>query len=252
MSNYITLDSVIQDYLNESEQSNTKYFKLFHIAFRGMEDLGIDFFYKIQSVKLPVNANLTVTLPANYLNWTKVGVLNNRGEIIPMYYNPNLTTYADLSPDRLEKTQDDTLSLNGGWGVNTWWNYWNGTAYTNVYGVPSGAPFVGDFKIDTNNGVILLNERFRYDYVMLEYVASSTENQEYMIPMQFREALISWLRWKDNISIPVKTHMANSNIMIRRKEYYNDRRLAISRWKPIRKSEIYQSSQEMTRLAIKS
>jgi len=49
-------------------------------------------------------------------------------------------------------------------------------------------------KIDTENGVILLNESFAYDYLMLEYVASPMVGQEYYLPMQFREALISWLR----------------------------------------------------------
>ncbi|NBU53771.1 MAG: hypothetical protein EBS33_05295, partial [Alphaproteobacteria bacterium] len=82
-TSYITLESCITDYLTESEQSNHKYFKLFNLAFRGMDELGLDFFYRIQSVKLPVNANFTVTLPADYLNWTKVGILSPKGDIIP-------------------------------------------------------------------------------------------------------------------------------------------------------------------------
>src|SRR6185369_8460708 len=106
---FITLDSIITDYLNESEQSNHKYFKLFHLSFRGMEMLGIDFFYQIRSVKLPVLSTKTVYLPANYLQYTKVGVYNSSGEIIPLKYNSKLTTYADLLPNRIEKTQDDTL-----------------------------------------------------------------------------------------------------------------------------------------------
>lgn len=249
---YITLDSVVTDFLNEAEYSNHKYFRLWHIAFRGLENLGLDFFYQVKSVKIPINSNLTVPLPADYLNWTKCGVLNDRGEIIPLYYNDKLTNYADLLPGRLTKTQDDSLSSTCDWGVNTWFNYWNGSGYTNIYGVPSGAPFIGNFKIDTSNGVILLNENFAYEYLMFEYVASPKEGEEYYLPIQFREALISWLRWKDAISSNVKTHVQNSSIGMRRKDYYNDRRLAIAQWKPIRQSEMYQSSQEMTRLSIKS
>ena len=249
---YISLDSVVKDYMNEAEQSNHKYFKLWHIAFRGLEDLGLDFFYQIKAVKRPINSNLTVTIPADYIQWTKVGLLNSRGEIIPLYYNDKLTTYADLLPDRIEKTQDDSLLCAGGWGVNTWCNYWNGYSYTNIYGVPSGQPFVGSFKIDTVNGVILLNEHYNHDYLMLEYVSSPQQGEEYYLPMQFREALISWLRWKDIISTNAKTHVANSNILMRRKDYYNDRKNAIAKWKPVRVYEMYQSSQEMTRLSVKS
>ena len=48
--NYITIDSVINDYIDESEQSVHKYAKLYNIAVRGMEKLGLDFFYKIRTV----------------------------------------------------------------------------------------------------------------------------------------------------------------------------------------------------------
>lgn len=248
---YITLDSIITDYLNEAQLSNNSYFRIFHIAYRGMEDLGMDAFYKVQSVKLPINSNLTVTLPADYLNWSKVGVLNSVGAIIPLNYNDTLTTFADLQPDRLTVTQDDTLGVPI-WGNAVWYNYWNGYAYTNIYGLPSGSPFVGSFKVDTTNGVILLDENFQYDYIILEYIASPQPGCEYYVPVQFREALISWLRWKDAQSTNVKTHMANSSIQMRRADYYNDRRHALAKWKPIRRSEIYQSSQEMTRLTVRS
>ena len=48
---YITLDSIVTDYLNESEQGQNKYYKVWQIAWRGMEDLGLDFFYQVKSVK---------------------------------------------------------------------------------------------------------------------------------------------------------------------------------------------------------
>jgi hypothetical protein len=249
---YIPLDSVINDYLLQSEQSVNKYYKVWHLAFRGLEDLGIDFFYGVKAVKLPINSNMTVTLPADYLNWTKVGVLNDRGEIVPLYYNDKLTTYADLLPNRTTVTTDDTLLCCDGWGLNTWCNYWNGNSYVNIYGVPSGAPFVGGFKIDTVNGVILLEEHFRYDYVMLEYVSSPKQGQEYYLPVQFREALIAWITWKDGKAKTIKSHMQLGNNRDNKHEYYNERRIAIARWKPTRIYEMYQASQEQTRIAIKT
>jgi hypothetical protein len=250
---YIPLDSVINDYLNESEQSVNKYFKIFHLAFRGFEQLGIDFFYRIQAVKLPVNANKTVTIPANYLNWTKIGRLNSKGEIIPLWYNDKLTTYADLSPDRLTKTQDDTtIGVDWNNDGSTWGNYWNGSYYANIYGVPSGAPFAGSFKVDTENGVILLDEHYREDYLMLEYVASPVEGQEYYLPVQFREALIAWLFWKDGNAKGMRSHMQLGNKRDWRHEFYNERKNAIARWKPSRIYEKYQTHQEMSRQAIKT
>ena len=249
---YITLDSCINDYLAESEQSVNKYYKLWHLAFRGMEQMGLDFFYRIKSVKLPVNDNMTVTLPADFLQWTKVGILNNNGAIIPLYYNQNMTTYADLNPDRVQKTDDPASAWMSWDGNNTWCNYWNGSNYVTVYGVPSGEPFVGEFKIDTENGVILLNKRFNRDYIMLEYVSSPVEGQEYYVPVQFREALIAWLAWKDIQNMPNSRKGTLGDKRDRRDNFYNERRLAIARWKPSSIMGKYQSSQESSRLAIKT
>lgn len=245
---YIPLDSIIQDYLAESEQSNNKYFKCWHLCFRGFEQLGIDFFYRVKSVKLPVLANYTVQLPADYLNWTKVGVLNDKGEVIPLYNNEKLTTYADLSATRLTQTQDNSL---WDWSPNTWCNYWNGYAYTNIYGVPSGQPFLGSFKVDTVNGVVLLNENFNYSYIILEYLSSPVEGQEYYLPVQFREALIAWLWWRDKRAVNINRGQVGISMGLKN-DFINERRNAIARWKPTRISEMYQASQEQSRMAVKT
>lgn len=249
---WILIDECITAYMDEAEISNHKQFKLWQLAFRAMTELGLDAFYLVKSVKLPVNDNLTVQLPADYLNYSKVGVLNQQGEIIPMGVNNNLTVAFDLSPTRLEQTQDDTLvtqaNENGVW----WYNFWTGYGYGNLYGFPSGSPFIGSFKIDNANGVIVLSENFSYPYVMLEYVSSPVEGGEYYIPIQFKEAVIAYLRWKDIISIPSKTHVNNSNVLMRRKDYFNERRLAIARYDPIKLPDLYQWNLENQRLTVKA
>jgi len=249
---YIDLESVINDYLSESEQSNHKYFKLWHIAFRGFTELGIDFFWQVKSVKLPIESNLTVKMPNDWVQYSKIGVLNDRGEIIPMYYNNNLTTYSDLQPQRVSQTQDPTLVTLYQTNTPIWYNWWSGYGYTNIYGLPSGTPFVGGFKLDNANGLILLSEDFGYDYLMVEYIASPQDGGNYYLPMHFREALISYLRWKDIISTPAKNHVLNSNIAMRRKDFYNERRNAIARYRPIMLAEAYQANLEMQRLTVKA
>lgn len=249
---WIGLDECITDYMNEAELSNQKYFKLWHIAYRALTELGLDAFYAVKSVKLPVNANLTVTIPADYVQYSKVGVLNQQGEIIPMGVNNKLTVAFDLQPTRLEQTQDDTiptqLNENGVW----WYNYWNGYAYGNMYGLPSGTPYIGSFKIDNANGVIVLSENFSYPYIMLEYVSSPKEGGEYYLPVQFKEAVIAYLAWKDIRSIPVKTHVQNNNVDRRRRDFYNERRLAIARYDPVNMPDLYEWNLHQQRITVKA
>jgi len=249
---YISIDDPIYGYVDEAEMSEHRYFKLFNIAIRGMEELGLDFFYTIRSVKLPVNSNKTVFLPDDFLMESKVGVLNDRGEVIVLKQNNKLTTYADLNTNRKSKTEDNTLWDQFWFNSPTFWNWWNGYLFQNVYGFPSGAPFLGSFKFDKTNGVLLLNEDFFYDYIILEYVAAPAPKKgSYFIPVQFREALISYLRWKDIISLPNSRRGGLGDKRDRRHEYFNDRRLAIARWKPIQKEQAHIESMESNRLTIK-
>jgi hypothetical protein len=217
-----------------------------------MTELGLDFFYQIQSVKLPVNSNKTVNLPENYLNYSKIGVLNDVGEIIPLSYNSKLTNYADLNSDRISKVEDPQLFDFVQWNTPIWYNYWNGDAFTNLYGLPSGEPFVGSFKIDVQNNVIVLNPDFAYNYLMVEYIASPQEDGDYYVPIQFKEAVIAYIAWKDVRGIPSKTHVNNANVQMRRKDFYNERRLANARYKPLYLTEAYEWALKNQRLTVKA
>jgi len=249
---YCRIDEVINDYIVQSEQPNHKHFKLFHIAFRGMEQMGLSFFYKIRSVKLPVNANKTVTLPHDYINYSKVGVFNSNGEVICLKYNDKLSTFADLLPDRQIKTEDDSLFNLFQFNFPIFYNWWNGYNFQNLFGIPSGGPFIGSFKVDNTNGVILLNQDFIYDYLLIEYVASPKEGEDYYIPIQFRQALIAWIGWQDINFIAAKTHVANANVNMRRHDFFNERRLAIAAYRPLYLQEAFEWSLENERLCIKS
>lgn len=248
---WIDLDQCINSYISESEQSVHKFFRLWQLAFRIMTELGIDFFYQIQSFKLSINSNLTVQLPANCLKWKKIGVLNAVGEIIPLKYNDKLTGYAQFSSDRLQKTQDNTLFNWYQGNAPIWYNWWDGSTFQNLYGIPSGAPFVGSFKVDNNTGVILLNENFCYDYVMVECIVEPQQDQVYYVPIQFKEAIIAGLSWLDIRSIPSKTHVNNSNVMMRRKEFYNQRRLAWAKYRPFNLMEAYEWALTNVRMTVK-
>lgn len=248
---WVSLDDAITSYLDESEQSNTKYFKLWNLAYRALTELGLDFFFSVKSVKLPVNPNLTVTLPEDYLNYTKVGILDNQGQIIPLSVNNNLTTSFDLQPTRLEQVVDPTIVTAYSPQGIVWWNYWNGYGLSNLYGLPSGSPFVGQFKIDAGNGVVVLDINFTFDYIMLEYIAAPMPGGEYYVPVQFKEAVISYLRWKDIISLPASRKGTLGDKRDRRSEYYNERRLAIARYDAVNLTDLYEWNLKNQRITVK-
>ena len=251
---FITLDSCITDYLDEAELSIHKYSKCFSAAFRAMDDLGIDFFYQIRTVVLPVNANRTVNTPSNCLKVVKVGAINQAGEVMALNINYNLTSYADLFPNRIAKIEalapPDSL-VNLDLNVNAFNNFWSDNTFSTLYGLPSGAPFIGQYKVDDANGVLILDPSFAYDYVVLECVMLPQEGEEYYVPIQFREAIIAFISWKDIKSLPNTRRGTLGDKRDRKHDYYNERRLAIARYKPFMPEEMHQLNIANTRLTVK-
>ena len=185
------------------------------------------------------------------LQWTKVGVLNSNSEIIPLTYNSKLTTYAAFSPDRLSKAVDDSLFNVFKFNSPIWYNFWNGFQYTTLYGMPSGGPFLGTFKIDLSANLILLSPDFCYDYVMLECVMPPKEGEVYYVPVQFAEAIVAGLAWLDIRSLPTTRRGGLGDKRERKREFYNQRRLAWARYRPLRLDDAYSWSQTNTRRTVK-
>lgn len=251
---WVPLEEPLTAYLSESEQSQHKYYKCWQLAFRAMRDLGIDSFYPIKSQKLPVNANKTVTLPNDYIKYTKIGVLNQNGEVATLKRNPNLTFYADQLPDRLEKNHDDTL-LTTFLPDNApfyYWNYYDGDTWCNLYGIPSGSVEFGSFNISEAEGVVVLSNFFPYDYLIIEYLAVPSDNGKYFIPQEFYEAVIAFIRWKDTIDMPTNRRANVSEKAMRRHEYFNERRLARARYKPLYFQEARDWISACQRMVVKS
>lgn len=246
------IDTVINGYLNRSEQSIHKFAKCWHIAFDGMDQMGLDFFYQIKSVKIPVLSNLTAPIPDDFLMESKIGVLNNRGELIPMAYNNKLTTYADLNPNRIAKTQDNTLFNFYQFNAPIWYNYWENGSMTTLYGLPSGSPFIGSYKMDKVNGVILLSENFPYPYIMLEYVASPQQGGVYYIPIQFKEALMWFIAWQDISMLPSTRRGNMGDKEQRKRNFFNERRKAAAQYNPVQLEAAYQWNLENQRLTVKA
>lgn len=247
-----TLEECINLYIDRSEQSNHKYFKLWNIGSSLLEKMGINFFYQVQSIKLPINSNFTVNLPDNYIQWCKVGVLNGCGEIIPLDYNNKLTLFADLQTNRLAQTQDNSLFNFYFANSGIFYNYWNGETFENLYGLPSGGPFVGSFRIDNTNGLIVLNDFFQYSYCVLEYLAAPAEGTELRLPVQFKEAMVAGLGWQDNYFKPSSSHMQRGDKESLKHNFYNELRLAKAQYKPWSLEESYEWNLKNQRETVKA
>lgn len=250
-ANWVKLDSIIYEYISEAELSANKYFKLYHIAYRGLQDLGLDFFNQIKSVKLVVNANKTVNLPADFLQYTKIGILNGLGELIPLRYNDKLTSFNDLHLTRLSDTSSLDFAGYYSFSSPTFYNYWDGNGLGNLYGISGAGLYGGGFKIDNTNGVILLDASFSYSELIMEYSAAPDESQDLYAPIEFREALIAWIAWRDLANLQTSRRGNLGDKRDRRHEWFEARRLGMGKYRPFYLDQAYMNNQETMRLSIK-
>jgi hypothetical protein len=66
----------------------------------------------------------------------------------------------------------------------------------------------------------------------------------------FREALVSWLAWKDN-ELSLKGRKLGVPVSELKSNFYNERRHAIAQWNPLDLNQAYEWNLENQRLTVK-
>lgn len=194
---YTPLKTIVSYTLDEMDKSMGDFDKAWIIAFRALVDLGYNISFEPKTIRIPVNPNKTVTLPSDYLGWTKVGILNSNGEVSTLKVNNALTTYKDNNPNRIsELTSDIQNTVPMILGFPFFFNYFDNGLYYNLYGVGGGLIQYGECRIDERNRVIILNTDFRFDAIILEYLSSPQKDGDYQIETTLQEAVIAFIKWK--------------------------------------------------------
>ncbi len=246
MAQFQTIDQVVAAFMDANELTIHKEYSIQQKVIRCLRMLSLDSYGQLLTVKLPVNANFTVNLPDDYAQYTKIGVLNSGGEVVCLARNDKLTNLDDLFPNRLARVEDNTI-INW-WENNCWYNFWWDGSYYNLYGVPSGQPFVGEFTINEKNNLVILNPNFQFPYLIVEYLPTMAKNGNYQFPEQFYEAIMAYLDWQ---MLPLKAKGGGVWLNLKN-NYFNERRLAMARYKPFYVQDAYTINLENQRLVVKA
>lgn len=214
---YIPLKQVVSYVLDANNLPASDFDKLWVLAFRGLVDMQYEISAEPKTLRLPVQANKTVVLPPDYLGYTKIGLLNNKGEIVTLKVNNALTTLKDTNPNRLEYL---TPNVNTSVGVIVqsplYLNYFYNGYYNNYYGIRGGLIQFGECTVDEKNNVIVLPADFHYDDIMLEYISSPQKDSDYQIQIHEQEAIIAFIEWK--LKLGTDRHYYNSLKIARRRK----------------------------------
>lgn len=261
--NKVKLSQVIRDFIitldHDDYVSNASDTAIRNIALRGIREIGFDIGKKIRSIKLSVESNDTVTLPDDYADVSKIGVIGSDGIIRTLNHNSNLNYSqkyeVDSSGDATNETndseegplnifqnqifdrQDDKTSTSGSnvEDANTLFfeNYAFQGGSGRLYGVGGGsAP--GEYRINLDQNRIEIASNSSFTQLVMEYVADEARSTDPEVHVYAEEALRCYIYYKlceRKASVP-----ANEKARAR-SEWYNERRKANSRLSTFTKSE---------------
>ncbi len=199
MAKYQPLKEVVALLLDELDKSDGDQDRCWVLGWRALEKLHYNISAEPKTVRLPVNGNLTVNFPPDYVQWVKVGVMNQNGELCTLRVNKALTTYADNSPSRLSLLTSDIVNgwVGGNSGIPYLNFYNNGGYYQTLFGVgTAGVVTYGSCTIDEVNNLIVLDPNFQYNEVLFEYISSPERDTDYHVDTRLKEAIISFIKWK--------------------------------------------------------
>lgn len=198
VNKYVKLTRVVAMFLDETNKTFADKDKFWNIALRGYTKIGFAIAFRPKTVRLPINANLTVTLPPDYISWSKIGVMNSNNEISALKVNRALTTLADNNPNRLDYLTPDVgfTQMNNLVASPYFANYYYNGYYTPFFGLGNGLVQYSEITVDEANGVIVLGKNYPFADIMIEYLSSSKKDNDYIVETCCQEALIAFMKWK--------------------------------------------------------
>ncbi len=185
---------------------------IFH-AKRGMQEFSYDTLKSIKSQELNVPPELSVVIPQDYVNYTKVSWIDQLGVKRPIYPANNLTTNPFESPiqdskgvptqdsfgDNIEGTSvteerwrtanDDLINQDTTEGYDNWG--WGEQLLGQNYGMdPQHAQINGWFTINQREGKISFSSNLAEALIVLEYVSDGLAyDMDTQVPKLAEEAL---------------------------------------------------------------
>lgn len=230
---YEKLMTVISYFMDQHNHSIGDMDRFWIMGFRGLREIYRTVSAEPKTLRLTVNGNGTVTLPDDYIKWSKIGALNGDNTISTFAVNNNMTTWQDTSPNRIGQLVPDIPFSTDAIGLLAapyFLNFWNNGTFNPMFGTGNGLVQYSEIKVDERNGVIILGPNYPFDDLYLEYLSAPEKDVDYMIDTDCTEALIAFLEWK--------TRVGTEN------DFYNRLREARRKISPITLQEINQVLRE--------
>lgn len=257
--NKTKLSQVIRDFkITQSEDDfgvNVTDYALRNIALRGMREIGFDASRKIKSLKRTIDTNTdTIPLPDDFVDLTKVGIVDADGFVRVLGENKNInysrklnadsnTTTFDSQPMNVvanriinrenDKTSTSSDSSDDDLDYHVFENYLYEGGIGRLYGI-GGAHLPGSYRLNLDQNRIEIQTNDTFTDVVLEYIADEARSGDPEVHVYAEEALRNYMYYK---IIERKSTVPANEKQRARTEFYNELRKAKARLNNFTKEE---------------
>ncbi|MDA0345147.1 MAG: hypothetical protein O3C54_04210 [Proteobacteria bacterium] len=251
--NYVTLKQLIDDFVitmdSDDYISRVNDAMLRNVALRGIREFGFDVTSRIKSIKSSVNSNNTISLPSDYVDLVKIGVVGSDGVVYVLNQNKNINYSRKVSEtaspvedmggpmyieqNEVENREDDKTSTSGADVLTSedpfesyvFRNYIYENSLGGLYGI-GGGHGLGEYRINLDQNRIEIDTSNDVSEVVIEYIADEARSSNPLIHVYAEEALRAYMYYK---LCERKSIVPTNEKMRARSEYYNERRKAKAR-----------------------
>lgn len=256
--NKVKLSQIVRDFIltldGDDYASNASDVAIRNFALRGIREIGFDLGKKIKSQKLTIDtSNDTVPLPDDFVDFSKLGIVDEDGIIRPLVMNNNINySSKETSSTSTSDSQSGPLDIEANFVQNTeadksatgstpnrpddsfvFDNYTFAGGTGRLYGF-GGAQSAGHFRINLDDNRIEVELHTTATEVVMEYIADEARSTDPEVHVYAEEALRSYIYYK---IIERKSSVPANEKARARSEYYNERRKANARLSHFTKDE---------------
>lgn len=249
---------IVAQFLNSTDYGSQQFMRLYNMLIWGLKtEFNLDITGTFKTVILDVNANKTAELPCDYITYSKIGQLNDKGEVVTFKRNNQLSTMiTGVNDDRVKGAPivRGAVKIDSLYNYNSinYINYFNNGVTYRLYGADSGTINRGEYKVDEDQGFIFLSLDTQADQLVLEYLSSGFDDEccDYSVDVRAAECMKVYLRWQNAIDMPKKYNQ--SQIAGFKREFYNNKRLTRMRLNPFILNELEDAERTSRKLVAKS
>jgi len=262
---YTSIKDLVNNFMfaqdDDSFLSNVDRQRVVYYAKRSVQELYFDVLNEVISIEFDLNPTLIIPLPHDFVNYVRISWVDDRGKLHPLAIdNSSNLAQAYLQDNDYEYLYDDEGDILQGdhlQDLNNADNRVSGLYDEGIYPLSTTKNFNldrskifknGSYRIDKDRGIIQFSSEVKTRTIVLDYISDGLfqrEDSDIRIHKFAEEAAYNYVYW--NLIANHRNVPANEKARAR-KEWYNMRRVAKRRIKPIRYEELRQVMKSQTKM----